>query len=546
VRKTLISIVLFAACTDSSVGPVVTPNFKEDQEAPRLTVIAPLRGTTQEGPATSIEVRGRVEDKASTTVRVNGQLARVDVDGSWAVTVPLRDGMNFLHTSAFDAHGNVATDTRAVLAGPLVSTSTPVTNGIVARLDARAVRAAGTVAAARLASLDLGARVARHNPVFENPVPCVRARADVARLTVGSVRLELWPVDSGLGVDAELRDVQVSMDVLYSDSCTTTSTKAATARSSSFRFSGKVLLALDANGQVVADRGDVDAYFADLELGGELPDKVVRNLEDELAEALGARVADEVAAQVPSAILSGLGAGDRTIELGGQTLEIVLRPTELNFDYHGVSVAVDSQVALRGAGFAMYLTAAASRPSLDVRRALSVGVADDVLNQFVASLWAAGQLDGAMAAGVAPGLTYEAVELSPRLPPVLTALPGGGGLRLQIGDVEASFLRGGQTVARVALSAEMTLGVSAAEGRMRVIPLGQHLYANHLHDGLGEESPADFSVEIAGQIVAESLLGSLTSALAYVPLPAAAGVMPVAAQAFGLWPETGYLVMAGD
>lgn len=552
-RNTLISLVLLltAACTDSSVGPVVNSN-QPDKTVPRLTVLSPLRGSVQPGEATTIEVSGLVEDhEAGLRVHVNNQPARIEADGSWKVVVPIYDGMTFLHTTAIDLQGNRSEDTRAVLSGPLVNADTPVEDGIVLRLDARAVREAGVGAATRFSAVDLGARLAPRNPIFENPIPCVRSRADLQRLVHGAVRIDLWLLPGAIGVDAEIRDLDMSLGVQYSDSCTTTKTAVGSAHAGSFRFTGKVQLGVDGAGLVATDRQDADYGFDSLELDQSLPGKATRDLEQPFADALAELLADQIAEQVPSALLRGLGENDRSVEIGGRTLQIALRPTELFLDSYGVSVAVDCSISVPGGFDAMYLATGSRRPTLDSSRALSMGVADDVLNQMVSSLWATGQID-AGAAGNAAGLAFDTVELAPRLPPLLTALPNGGGLRLALGDVEAQLRRGGESVGRLSLSAEITLGVSAAGGKITVTALGEHLYVDALRDSFDPHASVleGATLDAAGQTVADNMVRQVGELLSNVPMPATTGSMQLTAQAwsaaYGVLPADGYLLMTGD
>ncbi len=106
-----------------------------------IDVRAPLRGAVQIGDAETIEVRGFVYDDSHATLRVNGVPARIATDGSFAATVPATPGITLIHVVATDAGHNEGRDTRAVLGGTLVDARTPAVDGIVARLDARAVRA---------------------------------------------------------------------------------------------------------------------------------------------------------------------------------------------------------------------------------------------------------------------------------------------------------------------------------------------------------------------------------------------------------------------
>ncbi len=84
---------------------------------------------------------------------------------------------------------------------------------------------------------------------------------------------------------------------------------------------------------------------------------------------------------------------------------------------------------------------------------MAVGIADDAMNQLLATAWAAGLLDCAVATA---GDGHDTLELSARLPPQLTALADGR-LRLVVADVDCHLVARPagvppRTVARLALT----------------------------------------------------------------------------------------------
>jgi hypothetical protein len=550
-RKTTLFLTFLAACTDGTTfAPPVAP---VDRAPPRLEVVSPQRGLIRPGAPGTVEVRGFARDaEGDVRVRVNGVPATVSrIDGAFVAEVPLREGMTFLHTVATDAAGNTAGDTRAALAGALVSADTPVDDGIVARLDARAIRAGGELLAGRLAGGDLTARV--ENPLYENPIPCLSARAEVTRLAHGKVIIGLTPVDGGLSIDATVEGIEVGLRVAHATSCSAKTSLDVTGAAPRFRLAGLLRLGVDGDGLVAVDRQQADAWVEGFRVEGELPRRVVDQVEAAVAEALATLYAEHLGGHVPSVILRGLGAGDRRVAVGGGELELALRPTRLAIDFAGVAIAVDTQVSLPPASAGgVFLASGAPSPALVADDPLAVGISDDAMNQLVASLWGAGAFDGSLAtaAGIAPvavNPAFDAIELAPRLPPVLTALPGGSGARVALGDVEVAFLRGAETVARVSVSAELSVAVTASGDRLRLTPLHRQVWTSPLHDNLVEPRAfAGDDLDRAGFWASERIVELLEDRVAHLPLPAARGEMFAAGTVYGTQPVEGYVVIRGD
>ena len=556
-RKYTMFLVSLAACTDATpLGPAVQI---VDRTPPRLEIVSPQRGLIQPGTPGRVEVRGFVrDDRSGARVQVNGVVGVVgSADGSFAVQVPVHEGMTFLHTVATDGAGNTAGDTRAVLAGSLVPTETPAGDAIVARLDSRAVRVGGELLAARLAGADLTRRVT--NPIVDNPIPCVAARADVTRLAHGNVTLALSPIEGGLAIDATVENLSLGLRVLHSTSCNSKASLDVTAAARQFRMRGTLRLGVDGEGLVAVDRSATDAWVDGLAVNGELPSRTLAQIEGPIAAALAQLYADHIGGHVPSVILRGLGANDRIVELSSGDLELTLRPTQLWVDYTGIGIAVDTQVKLPpGGSGAVYLASGASSlPALAGGDAIAVGISDDAVNQLLSSLWGAGAFDGSLAAAapVAPAAVtprYDAVELSPRLPPVVTALQGGAGLRIAFGDVECAFIKQvpggpGETVARVSLSAEITVSVSANGDQLRFQPVHRQLFVDSLDDNLVEPHAFTGSdVDAAGFWASERLMELMNDRVSHLPLPAARGTMFAAGTAYLTRPVEGYVVIRGD
>jgi hypothetical protein len=501
-----------AACAGD--GPALAPIVPDtrDRAAPILDVRAPLRGSIVAPDATTVAVRGFVRDDSAVTLLVNGKRARVGGDGSFEVDVPIVPGVNLVQTVALDARGNQRGDTRAVLAGALVDARTPVADGVVARLDAAAIVAGGPALARRLAATDLGAALARRNPLHQNALPCIGSRADLSRLAHRVVRLDVAPAHGGLLVDVELADLALALQVTYATSCQAVRGEAIAASARAFHLRGVVGLTL-VDGRVAVDTGDASGWLDGLIVdGAALPARVAGELEAALEGTLTALLMEQVAGELPSLLLRNLGA-----VADGPGLAVALLPTELVLDQSGAVVVAASEARAGASGGAMYLPRGAVRPASAGRSGLAVGVADDALNQLVATAWAAGLLDRARrdAAG-------DDLRLSPRLPPQLTVLADGR-VRLVAGDLEADVSSGGRSVARLAVSVDVVLEPRLVDGRLALAPAIPALFVDRLDDG-----PA--AAAGAAELVAAELADAVSAAVGALPLPAMSERMSLTAQ----------------
>jgi hypothetical protein len=177
-----------------------------------------------------------------------------------------------------------------------------------------------------------------------------------------------------------------------------------------------------------------------------------------------------------------------------------------------------------------------------------VAIADDTLNQLLASAWSAGALDATVAAAGGLVALFDDVELSPRLPPVLTASRGGSTLHIAIGDVDGRMVKRApgapaETVAALSLSAEVSVTVKVVGDQLTLIPHTPSVYVD-LDDQAAAPLDAG-SLRELGELVARDLVGVMSRTLAHVPLPAASGAMAVGARA-GAVPAYGYVLVSGD
>ncbi len=550
-RSWLLLLPLLVACGDPSSLPD-EQTYAPDVLPPELDVRSPTRGTIQDGTP-AIEVRGVARDRSGIReVRVNGVAATLGEDGAFMTSVPAQPGLTFLHTVATDGGGNQQTDTRAVLGGRLVPIETAVPGGILVHLDARALTAGATVGARQLEALDLHEKLAGRNPLVDLPVPCLGARIDLTRLDKGAVRLAVVPVDGGLEIDAEVDDLVATVRVAYDVGCKT-GTADVTASARRFGLRGTLRLSIDERGELAVDASGTEARLEGFELDTRLlPARLVDFIEQPLGDTLAAVVSDVIRDRIPPLILDGLAGGTRLAGDRAQRLHIALRPTALHLDARRLGLTVTSSLYVEGGPATTYLASPAPAPRLDTTRVAAVGRADDTLNQLLSSLWSAGVFErelpvaGLGGGGLGGGLTtlFDNVELSLRLPPVLTAHPGRRGLELALGDAECHFTKKGKSVGRVSLSARVLVTVRVVDDRLTLVPAEPQVFLDVMHG----ERPDLFTyenVQVLGDFLSDNLVALVSDMAGDVPLPATSG-LSVDDVVLGSAPEDGYIVVSGE
>src|SRR5262249_26158756 len=153
---------------------------------------------------------------------------------------------------------------------------------------------------------------------------------------------------------------------------------------------------------------------------------------------LGPTVSDHLLAQLAPKV-AGLVSGlfgqfgiEHAVTLLGTTLTLGIKPTQVSIDPSGAQVELASLVTLpvgrTGAG---YLLRDGEAPTLggNLPQGVRLGVADNILNQLLASFWSAGGFDQTIELRAGPDGTiarlFDRVELSLLLPPVVSVAPGG-------------------------------------------------------------------------------------------------------------------------
>jgi hypothetical protein len=333
-----------------------------------------------------------------------------------------------------------------------------------------------------------------------------------------------------------------------------------TVTAAKFSIAGRFGMELDADGKLVLDTSETEAAFQGFRLNSTvLPSEVTSFIEGPIGATLAILVADEVRNQVPG-LLGGLLTGqDNILDIEEQTVTIGVKPTSILFDAQGGHIALDTKVVVHGAPGSVYLASPSPRPRFSnvAGRSIQAGIADDAMNQVLASLWGAGVFDltfsvDAVGSYAGLGVLFDRVQVAPRLPPVVTALPGGAGLKVALGDVEAHFIKARpgepqKTVTRLSVSMESTVTATVRENRVTLTAAEPVVWLDVLADGVSGANPFnEESVRQLGSFAARNLIDFVVQLAGEVPIPAVEGMTIVDASATTGEERGGYVVVTGN
>ncbi|HEX5061022.1 MAG TPA: hypothetical protein VFV99_16760 [Kofleriaceae bacterium] len=539
--KPLFAVVgVFAGCADHPYDPDA-PAF--DRNAPRVHIVSPARGTIA-GDVTHVLVGGTASDDLGIkAVSVNGAQAAVADDGTWVVDVGVAPGTTLLHAVAVDEQGNQGEETRAVVAGPMLSVARHIDSGIRAAVSAPALNALGRGTATFIENGGLMTAVLGMNPVVDvgGGPDCLYAQASITALTMHDADVLMGPTNGAVLVSAVLNDVRVGVHLQWAVSCVD--------------GARDVMLTADrvtVNGRlavgVINHSLDVQFPNPQVQVTGfnlvseDVPDGIVQMLG--LDAAIGPILGSMTGRLVTPMVERSLSALDdaKTLDVAGTKIDVDVQPTQVNFTDLGGTIILDSSFRAQGdsGGFVLVPN---NPPALGMTHGFEIAVADDAANQLLTSMWSAKAFDGTLDLATSPyediSKLYDIVQLQMKLPPYVDA--SHRPLELTIGDWIATFSGDGVVPTTVAIHAKSALYVvEGDDGKLR-IDLSTPLVTIDV-EGDGQfitkgqyDAIKSFAVEHIKTI------GS--AAVATIPLPVIGDVTPT-----NLWvdPESDYLLIVGE
>lgn len=514
-----LSVLFVAACTGGDATP------------PTLEVTSPERGTIGDSP--EVTVTGTVVDEeGGVTVAVNGVPAQVAADGSFTATIEVPAGVTAIETIATDGGGNTDRDVRAVMTGDLLPTDGFVADAVGAKVGAAAFNVIGGVATDMVKALDLGAIAQPMNPVVSEGGSCLGVDVDVTDVNIGDFTLDLTPQPGNVVVGAAIRDLRIDLHAHYHVACIG-------GNSDIIIYADTVTLdgglGLDANGGALhASVGGVQVLIDGLYLDvGGLPDSVVNLFSDQIGDIVAETAAGMIQDKVPGMVeqmLTDMTGKSWTLPVLDRNLALGVTPTQIDMDYDGVTIALDTTMRVEGGEGGFYVSNPSPMISMPTD-GLGVAVSDDALNQLFAAFWASGAMDLAMPVTrdspisliIGAETTVMRVEMS--LPPTVSMDPSGD-LRLTVGDImlHADDENGGD-VMTVAMTLSTTLGAEATDDQHIRLRLGEPtVFANVVSQKERPVPMTDHDIEGLVDTIFPTVQTMANHAMEAMPLPSIMGV----------------------
>ncbi|HEY1554028.1 MAG TPA: hypothetical protein VGF94_04295 [Kofleriaceae bacterium] len=518
---TITAAVALAACSSSPGKPIPLA----------LEVATPARGATTTGG--SVTVTGTASGDA-VVVTVLGNAVAVGKDGSFSTTATVPPGISVIETDAIDRSGDKLVDVRAVLAGELAASDGSVDSAIGAHASAAALATIGDAVAVDAKSIDYTAVAKALNPIYDNG-GCLGAVVNIDDVSIGDVAVSLAPSSGALATEVTLEHVSVKLGVSFKVACIGGS-DTITVSASAAHVSGDLGLHVT-SGKLATSLSSPAVTLSGFELAvGGVPSEVVDLFRGTIQTKVQSALANAIASKVPgiaNAKLAALLAAPFDGKLLGFATKISITPTTATISDSGLFVAATTKVSVTGGDGGMFVTDPMPLTSslLASTTDLGVAVANDLVNQLFAGLWAAGAFDATipvsslsvLAALLDPDAANLKVSLA--LPPTVST-DASGNLQLAVGDALIVVQdAGGNPLQQIALSLTTTVSAAPVNGSISLALGAPTVFAQVLaqaDDGSRELTDAQVQGIVTG---AWSIVGQQAStALAKLPMPSLGGV----------------------
>lgn len=541
---------LLLATSLSLVATACTEPPADLKEPPVLKVTSPERSLIRDhaGP---VVVTGTVAPNSEGTpiakVMVNNVPATVNADGSWIATIDIRPGATLIHTEAFDEAGGVADDTRSIEAGKLLPPGSNIMNALTTAISKNAFAKIAGAAGTLLEQTDFKPMLASLNPVMhagdEDGEDCLFARLFVDDFKMKNATITLDPVDGGLAFSAKLDDVDIPGRARYAVACAD-GNNTVRVRATSVLVKGTLTVTPDGMRGFATDLVNPTVQITGLDISASgLPGTVLDMIPlDSLIQRLVPVAARQFMGPMVNKALGGL-SGPKELNVLGHTVVVEVDPSDVVFDRDGGLVTLDTRILIRGTEKSRgFIFTDNGLPAMDPGNGLQLGLADDLANSLLSQAVATGLLNLHIPAH---GGTFDGTEIQMTSPPMISADPSNGKMRLVLPDMISTFTQGGTPVGRAAINALVEVKVMPAEnGTAIALELGKpEVHADTLDDIPNQTLLTDRDLARAVELALDSQISSLSALLGAIPLPALpAGVTM---RDVSVTSDDGYVMMRG-
>ncbi|MGE0395583.1 MAG: hypothetical protein AB7T06_02570 [Kofleriaceae bacterium] len=539
---TSLTLLTTAACTDAPA---------ELKDPPILKVTSPQRSLIQSG-AGAVVVTGTVSPNPESgepveKVLVNNVQATLNADGTFTATVSIKPGATLIHTEARDAAGQKAEDTRAVHAGQLRPVGANIEDALQVAMSKNAFAKLSAAAGPMIESIDLGAMLAPMQPMArwsdETGEDCNFARYFVDDVNLGNVEISIVPSLQGLQFRAQIDNLDVASHARYSLVCAD-GTNNVRIKAPKVVVAGTLVVTPSGNQgfKTALTNETVQITGLDIQAGG-IPGDIIDFLNlDTAAGWIISKAAPLAMEPMMNKALGGL-AGPQTIDMMGKSLTMEVDPTSIDIDGNGAMISLSTKMVIAGSESSPgFIFTDNGLPALDAGQGFAMGLADDLANEMMAEVKAIGLLNLHMPAE-AGSFNETAMEMT--LPPLLSADPADGKMKVIIGDMITTYMDHGTPVGRAAINASIDLQiVPASNGYGVAIQLGTPTaHVDVLDDIANATRLSNEDLANATEVSLNAQIAAISKLLVAIPMPSVAGLQM---KNVSLGADDGYVMLKGE
>jgi Glucodextranase, domain B len=536
------SLTLFASACSDELGTLADP--------PVLKVTSPARSTIRDG-AGQVVVQGTVGPNESGSpikkVMVNGVAAVVGADGAFQATLTVTPGATLITTEATAENGGIASDTRSIEAGQLRAPGSNIENAVTMAMSKNAFAKIAGAAGTMIKAMDFKTMLAPMNPIYQAGATagedCLFAKLNINDFKMSNATISMVPVLGGLSFSAKLDGVDVPGSMKYAVACLD-GNNTTRIQATSVTVKGTLMVSPNGRDGFTTELTNETVQVAGLNITASgLPGAVLDMIPlDSVIQSLAPMAARMFMEPMMNKALGGL-AGPKTLNVLGKTLTVEVAPSDITFDTEGGLVTLDMRMLMAGSETGKgFIFTDNGYPSMDPGAGMQIGLADDLANSMLSQVVTAGLLNITMPQH---GGTFDSTTISMTSPPMISADPANGMMRLVLPDMTSTFTLLGRPVAKAAINATVELKISPANSGYGVaIELGTPtIHANTLDEIPNETLLTDADLGKAVELGLQSQLTSISALLGSIPLPG----MPagLSLKDMSVSADDGYVMMQG-
>ena len=545
--RNFISLSLLAiAVSACDGGPGTLP------EPPVLQITSPQRSLIQNGTA-PITVTGTVAPNAEgdklKSVTVNGVQATLNADGTFSAQIQIKPGATLIHTIAKDVDGGTAQDTRAVHAGDLRPNGTMVERAVAAAISKEAFAKIAGAAGTYIETMDvmkvLGPQpmtaLRYDDPQDLNSEDCLFARGYIHQVKFTNVDISLVPKVGGITFNLQIDKLDIPGHVRWGFSCAK-GTNDFRVTADKIVVGGTLMVTPDGMNGFKTDLKNpvINVTNLNVDVSG-VPSWMEGFLSDGVQGAINT-FAPLAMKPVMNMALGAL-AGPQTLNVLGKTMDVQVQPAEVFFDANGGLVVMDMKMLIRGTEAAKgFIYTENGLPQLDPGKGFQLGLADDLANQMMGQAGALGLLNLGMPAA---GGTFDKADIQMTLPPMISADPADGKMKVVLGDMISTFSFQGTPVGKAAINAMIELKIEPANNGYGVaVQLGKPEIHVTVIDDIGNATRlTDEDLGKSVEVCLTAQIASISKLLAGIPLPQVAGLQM---RNLSVGSDDGYVMVKGE